>query len=314
MAFEQFARDRLIFSRDIGRAPSDARQLRKCVEVGTLVRLRRGAYVASSDWDAMGGRERHLLRVRAALGFAQRSSIVAGASAAAVLGMPIAGDWPEYVTLLDEWLGGGRSEPGVRKTTRGYLHARPVTIGEFRCTGVARTAIDLARVEPFERAVGSVDWAMWRKNPGAIDAEELFHEIDLLGRYDRSAHLRRVVGFGTALSDSFGESQCRATMWTLGFDPPQLQAAFTDSQGRMEVDFFWPRVRQVGEFDGKSKYTRSEFTAGDPGETVWREKKREDRLRKQVNGVTRILTEHVMQPLRLERLLIEAGIPRSGGR
>ena len=64
------------------------------------------------------------------------------------------------------------------------------------------------------------------------------------------------------------------------------------------------------EFDGKTKYTRNEFTKGDPAEVVWREKKREDRLRRQVRTVVRVLTSDVRTPSLLDAKLRDAGIHR----
>ena len=80
----------------------------------------------------------------------------------------------------------------------------------------------------------------------------------------------------------------------------------------MFPDFYWSACRGVAEFDGKQKYTRDEFTNGDPGEALFREKKREDRLRRQVAGVARILTSDVAHPERLATLLTVLGVPRGG--
>jgi hypothetical protein len=121
-----------------------------------------------------------------------------------------------------------------------------------------------------------------------------------------------VVDFATSLSDSFGESRCRAAMELQGFDAPELQVEFRDAQGLIVPDFYWRSVRGAAEFDGKVKYTRGEYTGGDPAETVWREKKREDRLRRMVDGVTRILTADVNRPHSLVGLLLELGVPRGG--
>lgn len=87
-----------------------------------------------------------------------------------------------------------------------------------------------------------------------------------------------------------------------------------DSQGEMFPDYFWRDVRIAGEFDGKEKYMRPQYSPRAPGETVWQEKKREDRLRALNLGVVRILTEHVENPQRLESLLVSAGVPRIAGR
>ena len=124
--------------------------------------------------------------------------------------------------------------------------------------------------------------------------------------------LERAVDFATERSDSFGESECRAVIHLLGFDAPELQVEFHDEQGPMYPDFYWSGIRSAAEFDGKSKYTRNEFTNGNPAEVVWREKQREDRLRRQLMGMTRILTSDVKHPERLIRLLQNLGVPRGG--
>ena len=93
-----------------------------------------------------------------------------------------------------------------------------------------------------------------------------------------------------------------------------MQAQFRDDHGLIEPDYLWESVGQAGEFDGKSKYTRNEYTAGNPGEVVWKEKKREDRLRRMVRGVTRIIAPDVENPARLVGLLLAAGVPRGGKR
>ena len=132
-------------------------------------------------------------------------------------------------------------------------------------------------------------------------------------RYGRT-HAEMVIAFATPLSDSYGESSTRAMIHLLGFVAPELQVVFRDQDGEMMLDFYWPGERIGGEFDGKEKYTRNEYTRGDPGEVVWREKKREDRLRRLRLSITRILTADVANPQRLERLLTDAGVPRLSGR
>jgi len=145
--------------------------------------------------------------------------------------------------------------------------------------------------------------------------EEL-EEVLRRSAYVRGArHLARVVAFASPLSDSPKESEARAVIHELGFEAPELQAVFVDEEGEMRSDFWWRSVGKVGELDGKVKYTRAEYTGGDPSEVVWREKQREDRLRRQpdVTGVLRILSEHVDNPERLDALLTRAGIPRERG-
>jgi hypothetical protein len=47
----------------------------------------------------------------------------------------------------------------------------------------------------------------------------------------------------------------------------------------VRTDFYWEEFRTVGEFDGKAKYGRDLRPGQDPGEAVYREKRREDALR-----------------------------------
>ncbi|MES2169110.1 MAG: hypothetical protein V4479_00090 [Actinomycetota bacterium] len=312
MDYDELARDGLILFDRIRDVGADSRALRRDAERGILVKLRRGAYVSTSVWEASSSRERHLLRARAVLAASVRPVALAGVSAAAVWGMPIDGDWPAEVTVLDEWQGGGRSEPGVRRTASGFRTAITEFVDEIPVTSVGRTAIDVARSHSFSAAIGSLDWALWRRRPNRLTKEDLFAELNSLNPRFGRRHLLRCVGFCTHLSDSFGESKSRSVIHSLGFDAPELQVEFTDGQGTIVPDYFWRSAMVAGEFDGKAKYTRNVYTRGDPGEVVWREKKREDRLRRMVSGVTRILSSDVGHPARLESLLLEAAVPHGG--
>ena len=62
-----------------------------------------------------------------------------------------------------------------------------------------------------------------------------------------------------------------------GLPPPTLQHEVPEL--RAVTDFYWEEFRTVGEFDGKVKYGRSLRPGEDPGEAVYREKRREDALR-----------------------------------
>ena len=53
------------------------------------------------------------------------------------------------------------------------------------------------------------------------------------------------------------------------------------------TDFGWPAARTVGEFDGRVKYGRLVRPGQDPGDVVYAEKLREDRLRAQGLAVVR---------------------------
>ncbi len=229
--------------------------------------------------------------------------------------MPVPDDWPEQVHILAPAARGGRSRPGVIR------HPVIETVGEvveregLLVTGVARTALDVALALPFAQALGCVDWALWRKNAARVTKEDIRGELARRAPRYRRRHAEAVIDFATELSDSFGESMARGVIHELGFPTPELQVRFSDAEGDMFVDYYWRPENVAGEFDGKSKYLRPSFQADlEPGERAWREKKREDRLRRQVSGVVRVITAEVMDPPRLVKLLEDAGIHRRSRR
>lgn len=300
----------LIFVDDLTTAGWDARDLRRQAGRGFFVRVRRGVYCSREVWDRSNARERHSLAVRAAARAAHAPFLVAGRSAAGFWGMPFAAEWPADVTFLAPYRGGGKSEPGVRRTSAGARGAVGMVQGGVPLTTLARTALDVARGLPLPQAVAVLDWTMWRKNPDAVTRDQLKAELRRAHFAQGGAFLVHALDLATDLSDSVGESEARIAIHLLGFEPPELQVRFVDSEGEMFPDFFWRGARIAGEFDGKAKYTRAEYGGDDPAAVVWREKKREDRLRRQVGGLVRILTEHVRRPDQLAALLVDAGVPR----
>jgi hypothetical protein len=310
MDYEYLSRNGLLLARDLTPHLGSDRALKREVDAGRLVKVRRGAYVEAKRWASADDREKHLLRVRAAAVFAVEEPIVAGVSAAALWGMPIHRPFPTDVTFLCKWIGGGRSEPGVRKSTRGFSTARIVRREGVLVTCLSRTVIEIARSSEFSDAMGSIDWARRRHNESALSLDELQDDLRTLAPRADERRVRAMVEFSTTLSDSFGESRGRAVIHLLGFTPPDLQVEFRDRDGVIRPDFYWPSVGIAAEFDGKVKYTRDEYTGGDPSQVVWREKQREDRLRRLTRGVVRFTTADVSRPDRLARLLDEAGVPR----
>ncbi|TXK19218.1 type IV toxin-antitoxin system AbiEi family antitoxin domain-containing protein [Homoserinibacter sp. GY 40078] len=299
----------LIFTSDIVAAGEDARAFRRAARAGHYLRLRRGVYCARPDWDLADGRGRHIARVRAVVSQLRPDSraLVAGYSAAAIHGFEVLRRFPDDVTLLTPFRGGGTAEPGVIRTSARWRDDHGATVEDLPVTSEPRTLFDIVLRDGFVGGVASLDSALRR---GTTDSAEL---AEFLERWRPATGMTRCVvalAHARPASGSFGESACRATIVTLGFPEPALQAEFVDAAGRMYADFFWPEYRIAGEFDGKIKYTREEFTRGDPSEVVWREKLREDRLRRKVRTVVRFTWDDVRDPRALAALLESAGLPR----
>lgn len=301
--------DSIIYSSDFLRTHSDIRILTREVSRGTLHKLRRGAYIPVDVWASADDREKHLIRIAATMSGVRSNLAVAGMSAAAVWGMPVIA-LPDSVTLLDSWRGGGRSEPGVRRTSAGFVRARTVVMNGFLATDLAWTALHVARVNTFRESVGSLDWAMRMTGVHSVTKSALMADLRSLPLSFGTRHIERVVEFSCDQSDSFGESMARACIFELGFLMPELQVGFHDQHGDMFADFCWRALGVIGEFDGKSKYTRNEYTQGDPSRVVWREKLREDRLRALDLRVVRFTFADIARPSLLARKLINVGIPR----
>lgn len=286
----------------------DPRALREACASGLLTRVRLGIYCDSTRWGSLSAREQHVLRVRAALAQVGPEFRAAGTSAAAVWDLPIFGTWPPTVTLLGPYRGGGRSDPGVRRVTAGFETAEPVEHDGVRVTSRARTALQLASAGDFLAGVMATDAVLAAGAPRA----ELWREFEGAGSRLATRAAARAIEFADGASESPGESAARAAIFLAGFESPELQVEFVDAEGVMRADFAWADRRILGEFDGKQKYERERNGGEDAQSVLWREKLREDRLRRQADAMVRLVWADVMSRERLARVLDAGGVPRRG--
>ena len=183
--------------------------------------------------------------------------------------------------------------------------AEAVDLHGLRVTSVARTVVDLARTGSLATAVASADHAL---RHGLCRVEDLRSEADAVPRRARGRPLASLVAdLADGDSMSAGESLSRVQMFLLGLPRPRLQVPHDDEAGLIGiVDFDWGEV--VGEFDGKVKYRVPE--GADPeeaAEVVWREKRREDRLRVD-SRVARWTWEIALERNRLGQVLAAQGV------
>ena len=279
-----------------------------------FVRVRHGTYVTRAEWEASGKDRRHALYVRATVETMKVSAPLARESAAVLLGLPVIGDWPRVVHVLEEPGAGGRSSAHVaRHGTR--FPPDVVLVDGVAVTSVARTVVDLGRVRSFASALASADHAL---RHGMVTREALEAEVERLAGTRGIRRARAVVEHADGRSEYVGESLSRAQVITLELPMPVLQKEFVDDRGFVgRTDFWWPRLRLVGEFDGKVKLGRA--LGGDEAatrEALWREKLREDRLRRLGNGVVRWTWAQALDRATFARLMSGAGVVplRAGGR
>lgn len=289
---------------------SDDRALRRAAERGEMTRLRIGAYVSTTVWNALSKEDRH--RLAAAAAAEMNDGFVAShRTAAALHGVPLLGAGDGLVHTRVSAAAGSRTEHGYRKHAVADLDLHVLVVDGVAMTTLERTVVDLALTESFESAVVAADWAL--RNGATKDS--LRAALDEVAPKKGRTRVEAVIAFADAASGSVGESYSRVLIERSGFPPPVLQARFADLRGLIGyVDFFWPDFRLIGEFDGMEKYSKTEFVGQRvPATVVTDEKIREDRLRATASrpGVSRWIWPTLMAHGALERQLRAAGLPTS---
>lgn len=272
-------------------------------------RVRRGVYAPQHEWDRLAARERYLTRVHA-LAAIRPNTVFCMESAAALLGLPLFGE-PRRIHAF---------APGLRRSTsfgdvtvHTSATARRVDAGgTIAVVDAADTSIDLAHVLPPAFGLAVMDAAIAAHPAASTMRDELQHRLETRA----PAHGRRraewALGFAVANSESVGESVSRAVISWLGLEAPELQCVFRSEGARDRTDFLWRRASVAGEFDGWDKYPTHDPRAARAAFIA--EKRREDRLRRQLRAVVRWEWRDALHPHHLERLLAQAGVPRTDRR
>ena len=147
----------------------------------------------------------------------------------------------------------------------------------------------------------------------ALTKDDLYQELALVNPRTGRRQAEQAIAFASPLSANPGETLSRVRIFQLGFEAPELQVCFPDILGgNAYVDFWWRRVRKIGEFDGFLKYgVGPVLGTRDPGAVVWQEKQREDALRARVNSFDRWGWDLALSPGRFHAFLTERGVPRA---
>ena len=235
----------------------------------------------------------------------ERRLVLSQRTAAIAWGLPLLGDPPEDVHVVAWRTNGGRSDD---RLVRHCLDIPPETVvlEGLEATTLARTVVDVARTSRFAEGVMVADAALAR----GTRRDQLTAELPEPG-HRGARRAREAVAFADGRSGSPVESLSRVSIAEAGLPAPELQHEFRDRDGRMDVDFWWPRRGVIGEFDGKVKYLDACYRNGRTLEQVLLDEKwREQRLRRQpgVRAIARWDAATAASPARLGRLLREHGI------
>lgn len=297
------------------------------VRSGELVCVRRGIYVDGSEWSGAGSDGRYRIFLRATAMSARTPQLLSHLSAAAMHALPIIGNWPRTAHVLTPDAGGGSSSTHLSSHRSGPPDAG-IMIDGCAVTTLARTIVDVAATESFLVAVTMCDSALCRERARArgLTAEQLavhpvlsraalYEELERVNPGKGRRRAERAIAFSTELSESAGESLSRVRIHELGYEVPELQEPFVDLNGDdRRVDFFWRRIRKIGEFDGEGKYLRGVPDGGRferVAEWVLKEKRREDALRPLVGSFTRWDWGIAISPTLFHRFLGEHGVPHA---
>lgn len=309
---------------ELGSLGVDSHAIHPMVARGDLIRIRRGMYVPAEHWQSMGPAERYRLFVRATALVAERPAVVSHMSAAALHGLPTIGAWPSTVHTIDTRATGGSHRKMITRHRHAYA-AEATCIDGLAVTSLPRTLVDVASSASFLVAVTMIDHALRVEHERAeaeagrgllgipaLSKEDLYTELALVNPKKGRKEAERAIDFANGLAASPGETMSRVRIFELGFEVPELQVGFQIEGRNYWVDYFWRRIRKIGEFDGKHKYTRGAVLGDrDPGEVVWEEKRREDALRRHTNSFTRWDWETAISPRRFHDFLVEHGVPRA---
>lgn len=253
-------------------------EVQRLRQSGVLNPVRRGSYVRPLDPQPDTPEAQHLLLIRATLPHLAPGWVLSHASAAVVLGLPVWGQDLGRVHVTRDGSGGGRLTRGVHRHVSPLDEDQTTVVDGLRVTSPARTVTDVARTVPFEQAVVVADAALATL---PLDPAALLAAQARSGLWRGAPQALRAIRFADGGARSPGESRSRVAMHRAGLPRPVLQyEIFSDAGGFVGcVDFAWPQLRTVGEFDGRIKYGRLLEPGRDPGDAVFAEKVREDAIR-----------------------------------
>lgn len=235
---------------------SGPRMLQAALRDGRIERIVRGVYAT------VEARARHetFTLLAMAIGLTNRAAIVTGPAAAAIMGFAFIIPDDGRVDVLAIGSKDRRAGQSVaRHAVKGI--GTPYISRGIRVTSPARTALETCLLHGIKAGLVVVESMLWK---GSVDAAVLAVELRAMGRRRGIGSARRVLALASDRSQSAGESLVRWCIDRAGLPQPLQQVAIFDRHGNWlaVVDFFWPELGLVIEFDGLVK------TSGEHGDPV----------------------------------------------
>jgi hypothetical protein len=252
--------------------------IRSMVRTGELYRIRRGRYANGDHWEASDDHERHRIRALEIGASLEGRAAISHESAALLHGMQLTPGLLPRVHVT--W----PASPGRRTTTnitphRGRVPAQQLQVLDgVLITNPGRTVFDIGCSAPLPRAIAAADSAL---RLGLCSPDDLVKVLAHARQIRGIVRARAILEFADAGAESVGESVCRLRMAQLGLPTPTVQSVIPELAPKYgtRVDFEFEDQRTVAEFDGRVKYGRLLEPGQHPGDVVFAEKVREDRIR-----------------------------------
>lgn len=283
----------------------DDKMIRMAVRRRQWVRVRHGAYCFHDTWATSNAVDRHWTRARAVMRVLGGRAALSHVSSLVAQGVPVWGAdlSTVHVTRLDG--GAGRREGDVvhhrgRLADHELLERSGVLV-----TAPGRAVLEAGTVLSVQSGLVSADAALHQQ---LVSADGLAAGYAAFSHWPGAQNLQLVLRLADGRSASPGESRSRYLIWSQGLPAPELQYDVYDGDGVLvgTSDFAWPRHGLLGEFDGRVKYGRLLLPGQDPGDAVFAEKRREDRMR-EVTGwpMIRFVWDDLGQPVATGRRLAQ---------
>jgi hypothetical protein len=263
-------------------------EIRAELSTGRWCRLRRGVYMRAEEFARSrdDDRLRHLVECIAVLVALGRGPVISHVSAARVHRFLLPRGSDAEVRLTDEvqW----RRGRGYR-VARAALPPRELQgVLGFWVTAPARTLVDCAREWELVDSVVAIDAAI---RDGRVTRSSLQSAVLGASHWVGIGSAGRAVNLSDGRSESPLETRGRLALLAAGLPRPELQVELRGARGFVaRVDAWFDDAAVALEFDGRVKYLDPR-DGRDPGEVLWREKRREDEVRELGVRVVRVAQE-----------------------
>lgn len=284
-------------AKDYGYSDSD---IQSATHEGHWVRLRHGYYAPGDLVAGLNPLERHSLQGRAVQHRLGPEYALVGTTACAVQGVEVLPD--DLSTVHVARIGGrsGRKEAGIRYHNFPFDPSDIVRVGDAQVVRPGHAVWHGACDVGTESALVLFNSAM---HQNVATPSELDERASAFERWRGSRTARLAYRLSDPRVETVGESRTLFLCWENHVPWPEPQVEIRDAAGRLiaRTDFAWDVYRHVCEFDGKVKYEKYARPGESVSDVVLREKAREDLVRAQRWGMTRLIWIDLLGTVRRRR-------------